>query len=57
MELTLKLTEQDINLIVDSLAERPYKMTFQLIGKIIEQGNKQVSNNIQHNDQKDTEEV
>jgi ribosomal protein S7 len=57
MELTLKLTEQEINLVVDSLAKRPYEIVFQLINKIIEQGNKQVSNNIQHNDQKDTKEV
>jgi len=41
MQYTFKLTEQEANMVVDSLGERPYKMTAKLIGNLQLQFQKQ----------------
>lgn len=41
--LKLELTEGEINQILFTLAEKPYKEVFELIARIREQANKQIS--------------
>jgi len=40
MQLNLELSE--VNLIISALAELPYKMSFELIGKVREQAQSQI---------------
>lgn len=40
----IELTVDEVNFILSTLSEHPYKEVFQLIAKIQEQGNKQVEN-------------
>lgn len=37
--IDLQVTRQEVQLILDSLAEMPYKVSFQLINKLLEQAN------------------
>lgn len=40
--IKLELTQNEVNEILFSLAEKPYKQVFELITKIREQGNNQI---------------
>lgn len=40
--IKLELKLEEVNIILDSLSQMPYKNVFQLINKIQEQGNKQI---------------
>lgn len=41
-EVTLKLSLEEVNYILNILSKKPYKDVFPLIAKIQEQGNKQI---------------
>lgn len=40
--IKLELTQNEVNQILFSLSDRPYKEVFELIGKIQKQGNEQL---------------
>ena len=40
--IKLELKLEEVNIILDSLSQMPYKQVFQLINKIQEQGNEQI---------------
>ncbi len=40
--ITLELTQEEVNVILMALAEKPYGQVFQLICKIQRQGNEQI---------------
>jgi hypothetical protein len=44
-DLQLRLTLAEVNQILDALGERPYKQTYQLIGKIQQQAEAQLNEN------------
>ena len=46
MKLTLKLTEQEVNLLLNIIAEQPYAKVASLISKIQMQGSQQMQNKI-----------
>lgn len=41
--IKLELTQNEVNQVLFTLSERPYKEVFELIGKIQSQGNKQIT--------------
>lgn len=41
--ITLELTQDEVNFILMTLAEKPYRQVAELIGKIQKQGNEQLS--------------
>ena len=44
-ELTLKLSVEEVKIIFNALASRPFQEVYELIGKINEQANHQVDSN------------
>ena len=50
-ELNLKLTVDEVNLILQGLGELPFRQVFKLIGKIQDQAGAQLNNHGQTTDQ------